>query len=208
MSEVVAEAPETDGTDLGTETEVEEQTETELDEHTETELEPEPEGAVRSERDIEQAMDKLARENERHAKRVAEVMGDDFNTLAVCPLCEPFSAGWVFPGNPVPPEQWSAIQVAVGLTPEPSLRQNPETEPCAKCGGWGDLLSGALADRSRVVQCPSCGGTGYTTKVPDVPAQGGMVVQHEGVPAVYVPPGAPPPPAPVFDYASGKWIIP
>lgn len=208
MSETVAEAPPEQGADLGTETEVEEQTETELELATETELEHEPESAVRSERDIEQAMDKLARENERHAKRVAEVMGDDFATVDVCPLCEPFTAGWIFPGNPIPPEQWHAVQLSVGLTPEPVLRQNPDTETCALCGGAGDLLTGATNDRARTMGCPPCGGQGYTTRAPSMPASGGVVVQPEGGQAVYVPPGAPPPPAPVFDYATGRWVIP
>lgn len=203
----VAEAGETAG-DLGTETEIEEATETELAEHTETETQPEPEAVARSEREIEQGSDKINRENERHAKRLAEIMGDDFQSLTLCPMCFPFAAGWVWRGVPTDPELVPLIDATIGREPAPQLRQNPDTEPCGKCGGWGDLLTGALAERSRIIGCPDCGGSGYKSKPPAPPAGGGYVAGAPGAPEVYVPPGAPPPPAPVYDHAAGKWIIP
>lgn len=177
-------------------------------------LEPEPEdepaASSLSEADVEGGLEKIARENQRHADYVAEVMGEDFLTVSVCPLCIDFAAGFIFTGRELPYEQQAAVMLALGQEPPPNYRQNAETESCERCGGLGDLLSGSTTERSRIMQCPDCGGQGFKYKaaaaaqpVAVVPAPPPVVATE-----VFVPPGAPPPPTPIYDYAEQKWIIP
>ena len=117
--------------------------------------------------DIEKASGKLANENQRHAKRVAEIMGADFDGLFECRACMDFAAGFV----------WE--QPTAGPIYQPAR----ETEMCPDCLGMGDVSTGAVA-RNQLIQCKRCGGNGYLVLgggaespafVPTAPLNGGNV---------------------------------
>lgn len=206
--------PATDELEL--EEEAEQESKPELEEEPEAEAEPEeepeeePEPSSLSSSNVESGLERIARENERHLEHVAAIMGDDYETVAICPLCADFAAGVVFPGRVLEPEQRNRVLVAMGEEPEPELRQNADTETCERCGGMGDLLTGSRTPRSNLMPCPDCGGQGWKQKLapaaqyPPPPPPTTPIHSSE----VYVPPGAPPPPPPVWDYAAGKWVMP
>lgn len=170
------------------------------------EPEPEPDSAAK----VDDVGKQFEREHERHEKALRKIMGDDFDILVRCELC--WTDGYRMPAEvgALSFEQANAVRAAIGDQLAPELRQNAETVKCERCGGWGDLLSGALVERARTMQCPDCGGQGYRHKAPEPPPLTPMpppVVTGNGS-AVYVPPGAPEPPQPYYDYGSGTWKLP
>src|SRR5438105_260456 len=71
-----------------------------------TEEEVAPTGQVFSEKEMEKNLDKIARENDRHTKRIEEIMAEGATDLLQCPLCSHFVAGWIYPPNLAPlPEE-------------------------------------------------------------------------------------------------------
>lgn len=114
----------------------------------EPEPEPEPEPV-----DMAKAVKQLDAENERHAKRVADIMGADAAQLYPCPTCSLGPVGFVF-----------ALPDA-----EPEYKQAPDAELCADCNGLGDVLTGAVVERGRFKECPSCLGKGWRNKLAPVP---------------------------------------
>src|SRR5207237_130752 len=96
---------------------------------------PEASGAV-SEREMERAIAKLEREAERHRNRVAEIMGEDAQTLVVCELCEPAIPGFRWPQQ-LDHDRKQAVLGAIGLGELAERRHDPEAETCDLCDGQG-----------------------------------------------------------------------
>lgn len=115
----------------------------------ETVAEPEPETefevvAAQTDIDIEKAFEKIARENDRHTKRIAEIMGPDFESVFPCDACAGFAAGFVLE-EPQKPATYQPAKF---------------TETCPECTGMGDVATGAKV-RNLLIQCERCGGRGY-----------------------------------------------
>lgn len=115
-----------------------------------------------SERDIEQALEKLTREASRHANRISEIMGEDAQALATCPLCEPSIPGFFWPGQ-VDADKRDAALEALGVSGSGGLVEDPEAETCDRCHGRGETLTGSLVLTQRTRPCTKCGGNGWTT---------------------------------------------
>jgi len=166
--------------------------------------------AVLSDREIEKAGKALDAESERHGKRVAQILGDDFADWVPCPLCP--IPGFVVPSSPPPaePERKAAILALIGEGFGPDLKMDATTETCAACDGWGDVLTGARADRSKTKSCNTCAGTGYTTRMPPPLAVPGYAPAPtlDGSFAPPMIPGVPPPPTPTWDAMTGTWKLP
>lgn len=110
----------------------------------EPELDTEPSAQAQ----IEKATKALAKEDERHAKRVAEIMGEDFALVHSCPACADFAAGFTL----TDPDAG------------PPVLHGEQYEACGTCNGYGVVLTGALTDHGRTQTCTPCAGQGYVTK--------------------------------------------
>jgi hypothetical protein len=97
---------------------------------------------------VEKALAAMEKENVRHAARVQQIMGDDFALVHPCPNCQDFAAGFTL----TPPDT------------APPVLHGAEYEACAKCNGYGLVLTGSLAEHGRTQTCLACNGQGFVTK--------------------------------------------
>lgn len=94
---------------------------------------------------MDKAVKQLQAEDERHAKRVAQIMGDDFALVHVCSGCQEFAAGFTLTApNDAPP-----------------LVTSPDYQRCEKCNGYGMVLTGSLAEHGQTQTCLNCNGQGF-----------------------------------------------
>jgi len=100
--------------------------------------------------DVEKALVAMEKENVRHAARVQQIMGSDFELVYVCPGCTDFAAGFTL----------TAPDVA------PDMLHGQEYECCTRCNGYGAVLTGSLAEHGRVQTCIHCNGQGFITLAP------------------------------------------
>jgi hypothetical protein len=122
----------------------------------------EPTGAL-SEREVQTAMDKLAREDTRHANRISEIMGEDAQVLVKCELCAPSLSGFRFPVEP-DEETKDAVRRAIGDLAAADYKASPDYYECDACGGLGRVLSGSKQADFRTVACVPCNGRGYKSR--------------------------------------------
>lgn len=108
---------------------------------------------------------KLESETRRHENALRKLYGDDFETLAPCPLC--LADGWVAPTPPgvMDPEQWLAIQAASGQLTDAEYRDAPYAVRCETCDGWGEVASGSRTEAGRLIVCRDCSGNGWREQV-------------------------------------------
>ena len=145
------------------------------DETTEPEPEPEPEPGGLTDKELQARFDKLDRENERHAGRVGDILGEDGNQLVPCPLCSHFIAGHVYP-QPVPDEIVAQVRPDLGLPDLSNVKQARHTTVCQDCEGLGVVQSGSLVRENAVIGCPTCNRSGY---VLNTTGQGPTPAAHE-----------------------------
>jgi rubrerythrin len=131
-----------------------------------------------SEVDLEKRFKQLDNEHARHEKRLREILGDDFDTLLQCPMCWTDGYALQVPVDQRPPEQVAAIYAVLGQAAEPEYAASPRHVTCNTCDGWGVVLSGARAQATRTVNCPTCGALGYIDK------EGQIVTPPSGGPPV------------------------
>src|SRR5437762_10533063 len=132
----------------------------------EPEPEPEPEPHEPSSQTVlDQRARNLEAETRRHEKALRRAYGDDFETLAVCPLC--LADGWIIPAPPgaMAPEQWEAVQLAAGQLADENYRAADFAETCTTCDGWGKVLSGSKDPTHRTIPCRPCEGKGWKAKL-------------------------------------------
>lgn len=142
----------------------------EPDEPDESPEEP-AEPSVPSSQTVLAARDKaLEAETRRHENALRKAYGDDFDTLAPCPLC--LTDGWVIPAPPgaMPAEQWEAIQQAAGQLSEENFKQAEYAETCDTCDGYGQVLSGSKTEAGRLIVCRTCEGKGWKAKLEAAPS--------------------------------------
>lgn len=74
-------------------------------------------------------------------------------------------------GEPVLPEGMKLCPVCTGAGAVPEfIHEDPQTETCSTCGGIGELVTGSLIPDQAVQRCRDCGGAGFVSKLPPVPA--------------------------------------
>jgi hypothetical protein len=158
--------------------------------------EPEPDPEPSAEFNFNEQTKKLAASEKSHRSRVANIMGEDLNEVEVCPLCIGFTAGFVLPYAALSADQGTkdAVRRLNGDAPQAELQAAKDSETCPDCDGWGDVLTGSKAERSRTGPCIKCGGKGYVAKTylvaaPAPAAQPYPGAEHEVVGA---PPGGQP----------------
>lgn len=131
----------------------------------EPEPEPEPEDHGPSERDLAKMGEKVDNEDTRHQRRLAEILGADFEHYKECPLCQ--VAGWVLPYPPgaVEPLQRAAIMAALGDPPAAELKFAPEAAMCPVCDGHGETLTHSKNSLHMTKVCDPCMGKGWMNKL-------------------------------------------
>lgn len=154
------------------------------------EHEPEPEPSA--EFNFNEQTKKLAASEKAHRSRVANIMGPDLNEVELCPLCATFTAGFVLPYAALSAEQSlkDAVRRLNGDAPQAELQPAKDSETCPDCDGWGDVLTGSKAERSRTGPCLRCTGKGFIAKTYLVAAP---QQQGESYPGADQPPVNPPP---------------
>jgi hypothetical protein len=130
------------------------------------EPEPEPEpgegGTVLSEKDAEKAAEKLEREDDRHAKRIGEIMGEDSLMLVRCEFCEPGMSGFHWPASMLPADDSRVIfYEAVGGGVEEQMVQPDRYQRCEYCKGFGQVRTGSRNALTANITCPKCLNAGY-----------------------------------------------
>ena len=122
--------------------------------------------APRSQKEIEELQGKLEREAERHAKRVAEIMGDDFSLLVPSPV--DWTPGFIFnvPEMLPFPEQVAAFDAILGRASQDDYEDADDAEACPKCKAKGHTKTGSQVDGQRTKPCGKCNGAGWITKMP------------------------------------------
>jgi len=153
--------------------------------HGDTDTEQEPAQAA-SDADVGKALEKLAREAERHGKRVSEIMGDDFAMLEICPL--DFTPGYVMPqmAAQLPDDVKDRVRALIGDGGASELRDAEGVEMCPRCDGHGQLAFPTRNPHVKTQMCPKCSGQGYVNVTPPAP---------ENVTALTAPAWQPQPPA-------------
>lgn len=164
MATAEVEQPEVEQPETGEEREREitEEDAAETEEESGEEQEEQPAQRVQSSETILAARNRaLTSETKRHENALRKAYGDDFDTLAVCPLC--LSDGWIIPAPPgaMPDEQWQAIEMAAGKGSDARYVQDPDAKLCPKCQGYGKLDTGAHTGELAIRVCGICNGQGW-----------------------------------------------
>lgn len=124
----------------------------------------------RSQSDIDALTKKLENEAARHAKRVEEIMGDDFALLVPSPI--DWTPGFIFnvPEMHPFPEQLAQLDAILGRGGEEDLLDAEDAEACDKCNARGVTKTGSRVEGQRTKPCGKCNGNGWVTKfVPMAP---------------------------------------
>lgn len=136
--------------------------EPEADADLEVDEQPEPPSRPLSDKELEQAFKKLEGEQNRHNKRLSEIMGDDFSTMLVCELCEPTIAGYRF-NTPLSEEQRQMVAVAIGLAGDAAIKEDDEAVKCDRCDGMGVTRTGSKVPGAETRACTKCAAKGWTS---------------------------------------------
>lgn len=158
-----------------------------------------------TQKEIEKRLEKLDAEAQRHSKRVAEIMGDDFGMLLPSPL--DWTPGFVFRPDvaPLDPAAYQATMAYLGGPGAADYKDDPERAQCDLCGGLGKLKTGSLVENQDALPCRKCRGQGWYGEgnLPPLapPAQIGTSAGAATV--TYTQPPMPPPNTPV--QAADRW---
>lgn len=130
--------------------------------------EPEAEAATpapRSQKEIDALTAKLENEAARHAKRVEEIMGDDFALLVPNPT--DWTPGFIFNVPPMhpSPEQVAELHAILGQSAPLELKEADDAEGCDKCNALGEVLTGSRKPGQETKPCSACTGTGWKTRL-------------------------------------------
>lgn len=138
-----------------------------------------PAGSL-TDRELEKAMKALDNEEQRHAKRLAEIMGEDFATLQRCPLCPSPFPGYRWPVPP-PAEVIAAVKEAIGEPAQPAFRADSYSKVCELCDGLGAVATGSKVAGQGTARCLGCEGRGWVAVGPE--RQSGAITTPAAVPA-------------------------
>ena len=118
-----------------------------------------------SEKDIERINRRIDAAAVANEKRLRDILRDDFDVYAPCPLCA--IPGFAYkPGTlEYEPLHRAAIMAALGDAPEIEYKPDPKTQACPACDGLGDVRTGSKREAAALKGCDSCGGTGWVPKL-------------------------------------------
>lgn len=107
--------------------------------------------------------EKLDRENERHDKRVREIMGEDAAYLVNCPLCGDVSTGFLMVQEEgvISDEHLAKLKELLGIGLPSQLKPHPTAHRCETCDGDGYCDTGSKRAGFMEIECPTCHGKGW-----------------------------------------------
>lgn len=132
-----------------------------LEPDAEQQAQTEEAAAPRSQKEIDQLTKRLESEADRHAKRVAEIMGDDFALLVPSPV--DWTPGFIFnvPEMHPTPEAVAALHALLGEVPPADYPDDPGRQACDVCLGTSKLKTGSLDPNEGALPCRFCMGHGW-----------------------------------------------
>lgn len=119
--------------------------------------------AIESEKELQRRDQRLDAENQRHAKRVSEIMEEAGNDLIPCPVCMDGIAGWVYSPEvqQLPEDSILRLRQLIGLSGLEGLREATFAERCPDCDGQGEVKTGSRVAGYETATCERCGKTGW-----------------------------------------------
>lgn len=142
--------------------------------------------------EVERINKTLAKEAQRHAARVVEIMGADSEILEQCPLCLPLIPGFRYPTPPVA-EQLAMVKEAIGEPATPNYRPDQYSKVCDICDGLGGVLTGSKVANQATLPCFKCDAKGWLPIGPErqgataAPINGGVPPVSYQLPEVHTP---------------------
>lgn len=105
----------------------------------------------------------MVTENERHDKRVREIMGEDAQYLVECPLCGDPAHGFLMvqESGIISDEHLARLKELLGVGLPSQLEQHPTVHKCETCAGKGECATGSERPGYEATQCPTCSGKGW-----------------------------------------------
>lgn len=134
-------------------------------EHAFSPAEEQPPPVEDSEKKMRQAGAKLDAENERHWKRIQEIMGDDANGLVPCELCFIKTPGYRWDAAPND-ETTARVRIAIGMPDLTNFAPSATERQCDDCRGLGKVRTGSSVSKYETATCDACAGKGYTASRP------------------------------------------
>lgn len=131
-----------------------------------------------TEKELAKLNAKVEAENDRHRRRIAEIIGDSAHDLLACPLCSDWIDGKIPPVQP-PDEIVAAVKQTLGLAAHDDYAESKHHHICPDCNGLGGVRTGSLVPGNEVVSCLSCNGSGFKLNQPTL-APAGMVAPPNG----------------------------
>jgi hypothetical protein len=179
MSEIEEEIAEEMGDDAGVPGGVDPETGEIIEAAPEQDAPEQAASAPRSQKEIDELTKKLEAEAQRHAKRVAELMGDDFALLVPSPV--DWTPGFLFnvPEMLPSPDAVAALDAILGRAGGVEFLPAEDAEACSKCNALGQVLTGSRAPGQETKLCVTCNGAGWVTK--QIPYTPPVLVQNGAV---------------------------
>jgi hypothetical protein len=113
--------------------------------------------------ELEKVRNKLERSATTWRNRVSELLGEEAQFLVPCELCDPIIPGFHFPAeleqprDPVHEQLLDVLKSPAG----PEYRDDPFTNECQTCGGYGKTKTKSHVPGKLERVCPTCGGDGF-----------------------------------------------
>lgn len=132
--------------------------------------EPEPQPEPLTPEKAEAIFAALERFKTTAAREVEKRAGVMFADLEPCPLCMAGgpAPGFFFPQLPEPDQSMRRLVLmqALGGDGQPEYPDDPDTETCDRCQGYGQTRTGSKASGQETRPCPGCSGQGWKAKTP------------------------------------------
>lgn len=128
------------------------------------------------EEDYAKVFDKAVKRANTYMSAVPTILGESAADLSLCPRCTDFLPGFVLPLNikPVTDEQKVAVKQSIGELIAAELLQDGDAATCARCDGYGQVLTGSKVPKEAKALCLNCKGRGWVgsraDRLPELPA--------------------------------------
>lgn len=103
---------------------------------------------------------RLDNENERHWKRINEIMGADAQQLVPCELCFIKTPGYRWDAAPNA-ETTARVRVVIGMPDLSNYRPSSTETVCDTCNGLGKVRTGSAVAQFETANCDPCQGKGF-----------------------------------------------
>jgi hypothetical protein len=164
----------------------------EEDAELEPEPEPEPEPELdepRDEVEAEAIYKRLDTRGANYVKSIGEILQGSGVPVVICEMCADAYPGirWEKPGDEL---HAKLVEVVVEAEQGAPLKDDPNTETCAACDGFGIVKLPSHVPENQMRMCRACNGAGYrelnpqsgTPQAPEPTTENGTHDAHPGVP--------------------------